>query len=211
MPASTARIRLLESMVDTIWERSYGATSVEAICERAGVRKGSFYHFFRSKAALAVAALEHLWETRSRPALEEILAPERAPLARFERLIEYWYRRAEETRAERGRVLGCPYFNLGAETAAVEPEVAAKARAILERFQGLLEDTLREASDRDEISIEDPGETAACLFSMMEGCSTQARIHNDPERLRHFTHAFSRLIGAELHPDLETSIVPSHG
>lgn len=203
MPASTARTRLLEAMIDAIWERSYGATSVDSICERADVRKGSFYHFFKSKTALAVAALEHLWETRSRPALDEIHAPERPPLARFERLIEYWYRRALETQAAKGRVLGCPYFNLGAETAAVEPELAATVRKILERFQAFLEATLREAQARGEVHIDDPAETAACLFSMMEGCSTQARIHNDPERVRHFTSAFSRLIGAELHPDLE--------
>jgi len=202
MPPSTARNRLLEAMIDAIWERSYGSTSVDSICERADVRKGSFYHFFKSKTALAVEALEYLWETRSLPKLVEIYDPERPPLARFERLIEYWYERAVECQREKGRVLGCPYFNIGAETAAAEPELAAKVREVLDRYQGHLEDTLREAVARGEIAISDPAETAACLFSMMEGCSTQARIHDDPERVRHFTEAFGRVIGAELHPDL---------
>lgn len=209
MPAtSTARIRLLEAMIETIWERSYGSASVEAICERADVRKGSFYHFFKSKTALAIAALDHLWETQSRPALEEIFSPSSPPLARFERLIEFWYRKSIECQQEKGRVLGCPYFNLGAETASDEPELTAKVREILDRNQDYLEANLREAKARGEIDITSPAETAGCLFSMVEGCSTQARIHNDPERVRYFTEAFSRMIGAKLHPDLESIAAP---
>jgi TetR/AcrR family transcriptional repressor of nem operon len=201
-PVSTARIRLLEAMIGAIWERSYGSTSVDSICERADVRKGSFYHFFKSKAHLAVEALEHLWETSSQPTIEEVYAPSRPPLARFERMMEYWYERALECQRDHGRVRGCPYFNLGAETASVEPEVAAKACEILDRYHGYLEASLREANENGDISISNPEETAACIFSMMEGCSTQARIHNDPERVRHFADAFGRIIGAELHPNL---------
>ncbi len=201
-PLSTARIRLLEAMITAIWERSYGSTSVDAICERADVRKGSFYHFFKSKTDLAVAALEHLWATSSQPIIEAVYSPTRPPLARFERMIELWYQKALDCQRDHGRVLGCPYFNLGTETASIEPEVAATIREMLDRYQGYLEATLREANEQGDISIDDPKETADCIFSMMEGCSAQARIHNDPERVRHFAGAFGRIIGAELHPDL---------
>ncbi|MDE0827432.1 MAG: TetR/AcrR family transcriptional regulator, partial [Akkermansiaceae bacterium] len=47
---------------------------VDGICKRAELGKGSFYHFFKSKTALAIAALDHLWETQSRPDLDEIFA-----------------------------------------------------------------------------------------------------------------------------------------
>lgn len=190
-------------MLGAIWERSYGSSSVDAICERADVRKGSFYHFFKSKSELAIAALEHLWETSSKPIIEEVFSPARPPLARFERLIELWYQKALDCQKNQGRVLGCPYFNLGAETASIEPEVTEKASEFLDRYQSYLEASLREAKENGQIDIKDPQVTAACIFSMMEGCSTQARIHNDPERVRHFADAFSRIIGAELHPNLD--------
>ncbi|MCH7224988.1 TetR/AcrR family transcriptional regulator [Haloferula sp. A504] len=201
-PAS-ARFRLLEAMIGAIWESSYGTSSVERICERADVRKGSFYHFFKSKTALAIAALDHLWETESRPNLDRIFSHSQPPLSRIERLLEHGYRKTLECRAEHGRVLGCPYFNIGAEIASAEPELAAKVREILDAFQGYLEAALRDARDAGVVDIRSPDETAACLFSMLEGASTQARIHNDPERVRHFADAFSRVIGAELNPDLE--------
>jgi TetR/AcrR family transcriptional repressor of nem operon len=46
---SDAKERLIEAMIELIWTGSYGSTSVDQICERAGVKKGSFYHFFESK------------------------------------------------------------------------------------------------------------------------------------------------------------------
>ncbi len=192
-------------MIETIWRRSYRAASVDAICERAGVRKGSFYHFFKSKTALAAAALDHLWATHSKPALDDIFSPSRPPLARFERLIDHWYERAVECQRDHGRVLGCPYFSLGSETAAAEPELTAKVREILDRYQGYLESALLEANARGDIRIDRPAETAACIFSLIEGCSTQARIHNDPERVRHFRGALERLIGAKIRPTSQVS------
>ena len=56
--------RLTEAALDLIWHNSYGATSVDAICERAGAAKGSFYYFFKSKSELAAAALEADWRKR---------------------------------------------------------------------------------------------------------------------------------------------------
>ena len=48
--------RLTEAALDLIWHNSCGTTSVDAICERAGAAKGSFYYFFKSKSELAPAA-----------------------------------------------------------------------------------------------------------------------------------------------------------
>jgi len=53
---SDARQRLLDATIDLIWQNSYGAVTVDDICERAGVKKGSFYYFFPSKTDLVVAA-----------------------------------------------------------------------------------------------------------------------------------------------------------
>lgn len=40
---SDAKERLLAAALDLIWERSYGSVTIDAICEKAGVKKGSFY------------------------------------------------------------------------------------------------------------------------------------------------------------------------
>lgn len=201
-PTSTARLRLLEAMIAELWERSYGSVSVDSICERADVRKGSFYHFFKSKTALAVAAIDYLWETHSRPHLDDVFSSSHPPLRRFERLIESCYQKSVDCLKEKGKVLGCPYINIGAETACAEPEIAAKLGEILTRYQGYIEATLHEANARGDTVIEDPSGVAGCIFSMIEGSCIQSRIHNDPDRVRHLADSFSRMIGAELHPNL---------
>jgi TetR/AcrR family transcriptional repressor of nem operon len=52
------RQRLIDSARDLIYARSYSDVGVQEICDRAGVRKGSFYHFFPSKRDLTLAVLD---------------------------------------------------------------------------------------------------------------------------------------------------------
>jgi TetR/AcrR family transcriptional repressor of nem operon len=65
----TARMKLLDAALGTIRERGYSATSVDDLCAAAGVTKGAFFHHFKSKEALAVAAAE-AWTERARPMFE---------------------------------------------------------------------------------------------------------------------------------------------
>lgn len=58
-----ARTRLLEAARDTIRAKGFAATSVDELCQAAAVTKGSFFHHFKSKEALGVAAAQHWAET----------------------------------------------------------------------------------------------------------------------------------------------------
>jgi TetR/AcrR family transcriptional repressor of nem operon len=53
-----AKERLLAASLYTIRERGYAGTSVDDLCTAAGVTKGAFFHHFKSKEHLAVAAAE---------------------------------------------------------------------------------------------------------------------------------------------------------
>ncbi|RJE87925.1 TetR/AcrR family transcriptional regulator [Paracoccus onubensis] len=60
-----ARTRLLESARDVIRTQGFAATSVDQLCQAAGVTKGAFFHHFASKEALGVAAAQFWAETTS--------------------------------------------------------------------------------------------------------------------------------------------------
>lgn len=54
-----SRTRLLDAAIDVIRTRGYSATRVDDICAAAGLTKGSFFHHFRSKDEIALAAAGH--------------------------------------------------------------------------------------------------------------------------------------------------------
>ncbi|HSZ10750.1 MAG TPA: TetR/AcrR family transcriptional regulator [Rhizomicrobium sp.] len=56
---TNARTKLLDSALTLVREKGYEATSVDDLCAAAGVTKGAFFHHFKSKEELGVAAADH--------------------------------------------------------------------------------------------------------------------------------------------------------
>lgn len=56
---SESKKRILDAALHVIRAKGYSATRVEDICEAAGLTKGSFFHHFKSKEDLALAAAAH--------------------------------------------------------------------------------------------------------------------------------------------------------
>ena len=54
----SAREKLIGAAVKIVREKGFNATSVDELCREAGVTKGAFFHHFRSKTDLGVAAAE---------------------------------------------------------------------------------------------------------------------------------------------------------
>ena len=57
--AHDTRTKLLDAALHTIRAKGYAATTVDDLCATAAVSKGSFFHYFKSKDGLALAAVEH--------------------------------------------------------------------------------------------------------------------------------------------------------
>src|SRR4030095_9121697 len=104
---SDAKERLMQAVGELIWEGSYGSTTIDQICEKAGVKKGSFYYFFQSKAELAISATDKKCQ-QHRVELDSIFSSTVPPLERLRKYCEYSYRLQSDIKAECGSVLGCP-------------------------------------------------------------------------------------------------------
>ncbi|HWE29835.1 MAG TPA: TetR/AcrR family transcriptional regulator [Polyangia bacterium] len=189
---STARQRLIEATTDLIWTESYGSVSVDAICERARVKKGSFYHFFKSKDDLVIAALDAHWEAR-KPTLDKLFAPSRAPLDRLRAYFDSVYERQVELAKKFGRPPGCFYCKLGIEVSQ-ETEIGRKVQAIMAAYVAYYESALAGASAEGAPLDDIPGKARA-LFAFMEGVLTQARINDDFEIMRNLGKSAFRFLG----------------
>jgi len=177
---SDAKEKLTEAALGLIWTSGYGATSVDDICEKANVKKGSFYHFFKSKADLEIAALEANWQ-QSKQRWNDLFSPSIPPLERFQNYFDFVVQKQANLKAEYGSVLGCPLCSVGSEVSRQEAGIREKAQEILDRYVKYFESAIRDAMAQGLIVAHDPKAKARMLFAYVQGVMAQARIANSLE------------------------------
>src|SRR5438105_3269379 len=179
---SDAKERLLQVAFDLIWQQSYGSVSVEDICDRAKVKKGSFYYFFSSKSELAVAAYEEHWQ-QSRPRYDRTFSPLVPPLERIENYCRAVYEGQKATHQKTGRVLGCPFASVGCELSTQDEKIRKKSQEMFDRGCKYLENALRDAHKEGLIEKSDFSAKSRAIFSFVMGMLLQAKLKNDSEIL----------------------------
>ena len=193
---SDMKERLMEAAMGLMWQNSYGAASVDAICERAGAKKGSFYYFFKSKSELAAAALEADWK-KKRVEMDSIFSPTIPPLERFDRYFDFVYDRLGEVRKKCGSILGCPFMSVGSEVSTQDQIVREAIDRIMDRKLQFFVSAVRDAAAQGVIVARDPEAKAKALFACYQGTVAQARIQNDLDLLRQFKQTARDVLGVK--------------
>lgn len=172
------RTRLMQTMLDLIWSAGYHAVSVEDICKKAGAQKGSFYHFFPSKAELAYEVFKNEWQ-QCVTELDEVFSPTRPPLERFERLGEMVLQEQIEKRKEFGYVCGCPFATIGSELATQNEQMRAQVEAIFTSHMRYVVSALRDAVAEGVLPADTDIEAKAKeIDNFLLGTLLVARIRN---------------------------------
>jgi TetR/AcrR family transcriptional regulator, transcriptional repressor for nem operon len=145
MPAG--RQKLLDAALSVIRTKGYTSTSVEDLCAAAGVAKGSFFHHFKSKEALGVAAADY-WSERARALFAA--APYHRHADPLERLLGYIDFR-------KGLLKGtlpeftCLVGTMVQEVYATCPDIRDACEACITDHVAALEDDIAEAIKRHRI------------------------------------------------------------
>ena len=194
---SPTRLRLLQTAIDLIWEHNYSSVSVDDICRRAGILKGSFYHFFPSKADLAVAALEERWVSLVRPKLEKIFAPTASPYGRLSRYYDMVFDNQKVQNQRVGRICGCAFASIGAEQSNEDEKIRRKSQEVFAHYVRYIESALRDAVAEGSIDIPlgGVGHRAQELYTFVLGILVQARVENDLQLVKRFKASFLRISG----------------
>ena len=191
---SDARERLMKAVMELIWTDSYGATTIDLICEKAGVKKGSFYYFFDSKADLAQQALDVEWKLY-RPHLDALFSPTVPPLERIRNHCEFNYKEQASLRKKHGYVLGCPLCTLGAEISTQEGGLRKLVQEIMEQSRKYIETAIRDAHAAGLVDAPNAAAKARIVYAYSEGLMTQARIENDLSVLREMLVGILEILG----------------
>jgi TetR/AcrR family transcriptional repressor of nem operon len=190
------RDRLLEATVDLVWNESLGAASVDAICEKAGVRKGSFYHFFKTKEELVVTALEAHFAA-ARVDYDRLFSPSIPPVDRLKGFFEALIRKQQLKRDKVGRVVGCPYASAAVSCSSSEHLVRDRVQNLFSTWKKYVETTLRDGIADGSIPAQDIVRTVETVFDYIEGALTIGRIQNSMGPIQNIGYGAFKLLGLE--------------
>jgi TetR/AcrR family transcriptional repressor of nem operon len=192
--ADSSRERIVRTAQRLIHNRSYTDVGVAEICAEAGVKKGSFYHFFPSKRELALAILDDYlakWGPGLKAIAQDAAVP---PMERILRIALAIAERQEALHEETGHVPGCPFGNIAAELSTKDEIIRARVERIYADLETVFETLLREALARGDAPALDPRATAQAMFAYLEGILLTAKIRNTPRMIRELAPAIVKLL-----------------
>lgn len=151
----------IEAAFALIGERSLEATSVDALVAKAGLSKGTFFHYFPTKDALLEAACERLAKEGWR-AVEGSFAFAGEPI---ERLAAY-LARGRQHRLQHAEELGQVWDKLAQEhNANLRARVS---RAYRELVRPGMTQVISAGAEKGQFHVEDPEATTEVLLELVE-------------------------------------------
>jgi TetR/AcrR family transcriptional repressor of nem operon len=194
---SETKEKLLQVGFDLIWDSSYGSVSVDDICKRAGINKGSFYHFFPSKADLVVEAYEEHWKEK-RSTMDRIFSPQAAPLDRIHNWCQYMYDIQKEKADKYGHVCGCPFASVGSEIATVDEKIRCKSEQLMNASTKYVESAIADAIREGSVTVKNPVAASLTILSLLLGMLVEARVQNDLKVLEKMESTVMDFLGAKV-------------
>ncbi|WP_084545124.1 TetR/AcrR family transcriptional regulator [Derxia gummosa] len=201
------REALLRAGLAVLTEKGFAATGIDEILRRAGVPKGSFYHWHESKEAFGAALVERYAAYFGRKLDRHLLdAAEPSPLARLRRFVAD----AADGMARHDWRRGCLVGNLGQEMSALPEGFRARLLAVFADWEARVAACLRLARDAGEIAPGTDCEHAAMLFwTGWEGAVLRARLERSPAVLQGFAEFFIAGLGGRPPAAASTVVAPS--
>ncbi|PRE10621.1 TetR/AcrR family transcriptional regulator [Burkholderia multivorans] len=187
------RDMLLRTGLEILTEKGFSSTGLDEILGRAGVPKGSFYHYFDSKEAFGLALIDRYAEFFARKLDRHFGDAERSPLQRVRAFVDD----ARDGMARYDYRRGCLIGNLGQEMGALPETFRARLQATFEDWQRRLAHCLRAAQQAGELShAAAPAELAAFFWIGWEGAVLRAKLERRDAPLvlfaQHFFDALRR-------------------
>jgi TetR/AcrR family transcriptional repressor of nem operon len=166
---------------DIIVGKGYSAVGLNEILSAAGVPKGSFYHYFKSKELFGKAMLED-YVGGYLAALDAMLAPDgSAGLARLMRYWDSWLAVADDGCAGSK----CLVVKLSGEVAdmsdAMREVLLQGTNRIVQRLADCIAEGVADGSIRAGVA---PPQTALALYEMWLGAALLTKLRREPSALR---------------------------
>lgn len=177
------RSEILRIGTELIVRQGFTATGIDSVLKEAGVPKGSFYHFFKSKEEFGLAVID-LFAERYDQRLESFLNDGKvAPLKRIRNYLESGLEKITQNNC----TCGCLIGNLGQEMADVNERFRERLDEVFRSWKGRFAACIGEAQEKGDVAADlDPEVTAGFILSGWEGAILRTKVMKSPKPLHDF-------------------------
>jgi len=166
------RQQIVEAANRLFYHRGYNQTSFTDIAEAAGIPRGNFYYYFKTKDDILGAVIDARIE-RIRAMLAEWDAAAADPRQRLKRFAEM-IRNSEKDLVR----YGCPMGSLNIELGKAQPALKAKAKKMFDLFRDWL------TAQLSALGHEDASSEALMVLGRTQGVAVLAQVYGDRDYLK---------------------------
>jgi TetR/AcrR family transcriptional repressor of nem operon len=184
---SDTRARLIHSGMEALTEHGFTASGINGILHKAGIPKGSFYHYFDSKEAYGLAIMEHYATYFANKLDRHLLNENLTPLQRLQAFVDD----AKAGMARHNFQRGCVVGNLGQEISTLPEGYREWLIATLQDWQSRVACCLKDAQSRAELAKSaDCNQLAEAFWIGWEGAVMRSRLERSDWPLSRFLSNF---------------------
>ena len=178
-----ARDSLLDTGEQLFRQQSFADTGISDILKKAGVAKGSFYHYFDSKEDFGIAVVQRYSASQNAFARDILDNPNKPGLQRLRK----FFTTAKSDMADRGYAEGCLMCNLTTELADEYPAFQAELKQNWDQLSAEIQRCLDpEVMKQIGLSHLKPREAADWLLNAWSGALTRMKATGDAGPLNLF-------------------------
>lgn len=177
------KTRILEAGWALILDKGFSAVGIKQILDSAGVPKGSFYYYFKSKEAFGVELIRHYLQISTAQKRDLLLSVERDPNP-LSRLDAYLDGGIAVIEADFSR-FPCLVAKLTAEVVDLSEAMRVELSKGLSEWIGLFSTLLDEAVGAGLLRADfDPEAEAQIIQDLLTGAVERAMVHRDAAPIR---------------------------
>jgi TetR/AcrR family transcriptional repressor of nem operon len=189
---------IIQEGLKILYRKGYNGTGIKEITDAAGIPKGSFYTYFKSKEDFAIEAMRYFTE-KELASMNRVLTDENLPpLKRIETLYAM---KCEHFIQKNAFSLGCYLCNITLEMADISQSIAIAATDAFECEKQPLLRCLQEAQMAGEISSkQDIGQIADLIRNSWLGALVIMKAAKDKGPLEGFQQILQDIVLHQEHP-----------
>lgn len=164
-PDPPTRAKILAAGEALMLAKGFAGTTVDDVCSSASVTKGSFFHYFESKEALAKSLLDGFAQRQAARLFGDGATGAPAPLDRLHAFIDGMIEAAKEPTTK-----GCLLGTIAQETVETHPELCQLCGELFGGFVSRVTELLAAARDSEGAAARfDPEELSRYLLALIQG------------------------------------------